>query len=505
MELEKEYEKELAGFQPILQDFIKDYAENEKTIKLSINEWLEKKLTQELPEKKAGEIHEMTEEIISTIQISEKNRASLAEAVSNGRSKESWFASTLKKSASAVPAYETIKNLEELDYALGAANEKMYQTIMNQNGTINQNPSLDGLIAEQYHAQTFNLNAKLKGSSYYAEALESNGKNSVDIVLKNTDNGKIVQKYQAKYYKDAKATEQAFKNGDYRGSRKLVPKEQQAEIGKKAYSVLESPDGVTSNPLSKEEAKRLQERAQSGNAESFDWNTFKPRELTEHIAAQAGCAAVCGAALGTGIYVADKLCSGERMETEEIVETALISGADAGVKAAAAGALKAAVEKDIVTLIPKAAGANVITGVAVAGIENVKVMCRVADGELSEEEGLEQMQQVTVSTVTGMAAAATGAEIGAEMGLLAGPIGATVGGVVGGMVGYAAGSKVGEKLLQGAKKLKEGAGKYIKNIKKAWEDMKVEEKSRVSLASVGHTFSNAVSSFCSGVSSFFGW
>ncbi len=47
-------------------------------------------------------------------------------------------------------------------------------------------------------------------------------KNSVDLVIVDGE-GKIVRKYQSKYFKDAKATEKAFKHGDYRGQRKLVP------------------------------------------------------------------------------------------------------------------------------------------------------------------------------------------------------------------------------------------------------------------------------------------
>jgi hypothetical protein len=41
-----------------------------------------------------------------------------------------------------------------------------------------------------------------------------------------------------------------------------------------------------------------------------------------------------------GFDVAQKLWNGEEIEAEEVAETALVSGADFGIKAAAAGALK---------------------------------------------------------------------------------------------------------------------------------------------------------------------
>ena len=108
--------------------------------------------------------------------------------------------------------------------------ESLYKTITTQAGTISQNPRLDGFIAEQYHAQTFNMNAEATGSQYRAKVLEPTGngyaKNSVDIVIVDGD-GKVVRRYQSKYCKDAKATEQAFEHRDYRGQQKLVPEGQE--------------------------------------------------------------------------------------------------------------------------------------------------------------------------------------------------------------------------------------------------------------------------------------
>lgn len=64
--------------------------------------------------------------------------------------------------------------LQGLDAALADANASLYRTIRTQAGAgpISQNPNLDGFIAEQYHAQTFNLNAKASGSPYRAKVLD---------------------------------------------------------------------------------------------------------------------------------------------------------------------------------------------------------------------------------------------------------------------------------------------------------------------------------------------
>ena len=78
-------------------------------------------------------------------------------------------------------------------------------------GSINQNLNLDGFIFEQHHANTFNMDAVLKGSKYRAEAVQPNPgevykKNSVDIVIKDIVSGKQVKRYQAKLCRDSKAT-----------------------------------------------------------------------------------------------------------------------------------------------------------------------------------------------------------------------------------------------------------------------------------------------------------
>ena len=225
-------EQECEELKPILKDFIDSYVENKER---KVEEWLPEKMKEQLPDRKSEEVQEMAEEIIETLHVNEEKLESLQKAVNNGRSKESWFASEVQRATSAMSAHEAAKYLAGLDAEIRTVNESLHNTITTQAGAVSQNPCLDGYIAEQYHAQTFNMNAKARGSEYRAKVLEPKGeayaKNSVDIVIVD-GKGKVVRRYQSKYCKDAKATEQAFKRGDYRGQRKLVPKEQQDDISK---------------------------------------------------------------------------------------------------------------------------------------------------------------------------------------------------------------------------------------------------------------------------------
>lgn len=176
-----------------------------------------------------------------------------------------------------------------------------------------------------------------------------------------------------------------------------------------------------------------------------------------------------GAAVGTGFTLASKLLNDEEIKGDELVETALVSGADFGVKAAAAGALKVGAEKEIIKVIPKGTPAGTLANIAFVAVENVKVAGRMATGELSLKDGLDQMARVTTATVAGLAASAKGTAVGAAVGTVLGPVGTVVGGFIGGTIGYMAGSTVGKAVIDGVKKVKdivfEGAKEVVNGVK----------------------------------------
>lgn len=485
-------EEECDALKPIINDFMQTYTQNPN---VPVENWLAAKIKEYLPEKSDEEINKITDEIITATKVNEEKAESLNEATKSGRSKESWFASEMKQVTSAMSVQEASKYLHELDSAINTANESLYRTITTQAGNISQNPHLDGFIAEQYHAQTFNLNAEATGSQYRAKVIEPNGngyaKNSVDIVIVD-GKGKVVKRYQAKYCKDADATAKAFEHGDYRGQQKLVPEGQETAIEKKCNTVIEAPDGTTSNPLTKSRAEQLRDEAQSGNWNDLNWNEYKTKDLAMGIGKQAGYAALQGAAIGVGFDIAQKLWNGEEIKGEEVVETALITGADFGVKAAAAGALKVGVEKNIIKVIPKGTPASTISNIAFIAIEDAKALGKMVNGELSFKEGLEKIEQTTVSTAAGLVAMGKGAAIGSAIGTVFGPVGNAIGGFIGGTVGYMAGSKVGEAVVKGVQKLRNKAKDIVNSIGSG-------------IKSAASKVASGFKSFCSGLKSLFSW
>lgn len=489
-------EDECKSVKPIVEDFIEAFTDNKEK---PVETWLAFKMQEHLPDRKPEEIDVMVKEITASLEVTENKKTSLDKAINDGRSKESWFASEVKTATSAMSAQESAKYLAGLDHALENANESLYRTVTTQAGNISQNPNLDGFIAEQYHAQTFNLNAEARGSKYRAKVLEPQGtayaKNSVDIVIVD-ENGKVIRRYQSKYCKDPKATQNAFEQGDYRGQQKLVPEGQDADIHKKTTTVLEAPDGTTSNPLTKSRAEQMRDEAQSGNWNDLNWNEYAMKDLAVGIGKQAGYAALQGAAIGTGFDVAQKLWNGEEIKANEVVENALKSGADFGVKAATGGALKVAAEKGLITVIPKGTPAGTVANIAFVAVENVKILGKVATGKYTLREGIEKIEQTTAATTAGLMAMGEGAAVGAAIGTVFGPVGSAVGGFLGGAVGYMAGSKVGETVV-----------KCAQNIRKKVYDVagKMASKAVNAAKSVASSVASGARSFCSAVASIFGF
>ncbi|WP_219631869.1 hypothetical protein, partial [Burkholderia pseudomallei] len=138
-------EDEIEDIKDLQYNFIKSYIVNKD--KMSVEDWLNQELKLNLPDVNENEIKVISDDIIKTIKINEKNKESLIDAVSNGRSKESWFASQIKKTTSNMAMGETVQYLQTLDKSIKDANKILHETITTKTGKINKNLNLNGLKA----------------------------------------------------------------------------------------------------------------------------------------------------------------------------------------------------------------------------------------------------------------------------------------------------------------------------------------------------------------------
>ena len=452
-------EQEAKELRPIYHDFVKAFREN---MDKPDSGWVEKLLEKYLPSTPKEDIRRMTKEIIETIHKNDVAR--------KGSDK-------LEKMGSAVNAIQKSGYLKEIDRTLEKANDKLLDTVMRKNLDVNRNPNLDGFLAERYHVETFNVNAAVKKSPWRARVVEpigAYGKNSVDVVIFNSDTKKIARRYQFKYGADAKATEQMWNNGNYKFQRFLAPKGQSQEISSKAVEVLESPDGkVQSTALSKTDAKKLQENAQKLDAVKNDLTFEKDvavKDLAPVLGKQGVQSFLVGGIYGAGKETLSQWKQGETLDVKKIGKSSLEGGGDFAAKQTLASFLKVGSEKGIVKAIPKGTSMETITNISCVAIEDAKIAVKVGKGELTAAEGAGQAVETAASTGVGVLAAGKGAVIGGKIGtaggaviasFAAGPeasvvgakVGAVVGEVVGSSIGYLVGSGAAESFVKGAKEI----------------------------------------------------
>ncbi|MDE6376222.1 MAG: hypothetical protein K2L20_03530, partial [Ligilactobacillus sp.] len=202
-------------------------------------------------------------------------------------------------------------------------------------------------------------------------------------------------------------------------------------------------------------------------------------KLTKIVGKQAVTSAVLGVATTTAMEVGIKCVQGEDIEAEEVARKAIMTGADAGIKTATAGALKVCAEKGIISSLKGASG-NVVSGIAFSAVESAKTMYKVGKGDLTLKEGMDEIEATTAGVVGSIAGSSQGTSIGAAIGTVLGPVGTAVGGVVGGIVGGIAGSTVGRTIAKGCQKAR---SKVAKTFTKAVAGVK-KLANKVSLSGI---------------------
>ncbi|GMO43112.1 MAG: hypothetical protein Pg6C_04710 [Treponemataceae bacterium] len=411
--------------------------------------------------------------IVERVYAFEAEKRKLAECREKGISRESYLKTAIETGAKAQGVTDFGNYASKIDKALDTATRQMRDTVYTNAGGINQNPNLDGYIAEQHHVDTFNIEAAAQGKTqYHAERLGSNTNKSVDIVVKD-ENGIIrPQKYQSKYGADADTTQEYFaERSGYPFQRKLVPKGQAKDVPNSTEAI--DFGGVKSKPLSKAEAKELQRKIQEEQeAKQYEWNEVNSKAIAKNIGQKAGLAAVLAVGfqgariLGRRIWnrITGKPNNPVEKDAEEFAKSAIESGASAGLTVAVTGGMTVAVKRGLLGTVLKSTPVGHIANAVCVGIENVKILAEFATGKITGEEALNKAGDATTSLVGSLALGAKGAAVGAAIGTVLGPVGAAIGGIAGGIVGGIAGSTVGHAIWEGGKAIVKTVGKVIRGI-----------------------------------------
>lgn len=501
---EKEQKEYITGQEAIkIKGLFKKYLKSykEKNAFISDQEWLEQLFQNELPELSSEEVKQEAKEIIQGITTFEDNLKSITESAKNGVSKEYWLSDKLQEAAIGMAINEYGKTLHSMDAILYQKNMELAEALQrSSDGHIKMSPNLDGNIAEHLIAKTTELSGFLQGKNVKVEVRDVFTSNSVDVRAINMDTGKY-QNYQLKFGKNAKATIDLIERGNYNNQQIIVPSEQLEEVqahfrakgSSKTISDHIDAWGAKGKNFTKEDMKKLQLIAQDdGLMPSIDYSHYATKELTLSIGKNAGVMALQTVAITTGLNIASKVFKGEKLDTDEMVEMAIKTGADTSIKVITAGTLQVAIRKGVIRFIPKATPAGVIANIACVGIENVKILSKIASGDVSVIKGIDQMGRVTTSMIGGLIGMTEGAALGAALTGWIPVIGAPLGivtGFIGGMVGYFGGSKVGDAIYNTGKKV---AG-VAKNVAKVAVN---------GLKSAGRALGNGIKSIGKSISNF---
>ena len=535
----------------IIKKFLKSYAENEKSQdKKDLKTWLVSELQNELPNKKVEDIEKIATELITGIEIYYQKKKEVEKYQSVGITNGDYVGNEILEKvadeieeAEIIDTKEVIEDMKEasnilsqynetmiyetaaikepqlvanvlsansvnnyvdsVNTAIDNANKTMMESVTTKAGMINQNPNLDGFIFEEYHAGTFNIDAAVKQKSYHAEALkpelgETYGKNSIDLIIEDTD--KYVKKYSAKAYKNANESAKAFYDKvtgyKYKFQSKLVPTDQTRDITNSVDKIKY--DNVESKGITKAEIKDIQNDLQSGN-KKVDIVNFKKDVNTISISKQIGKQAMLNGTMGVGIGMAANigvnLITGKEVEAEEVIEVGIKTGASMGMATAVAGGIRVAVEKKVIpTVFSRMLTNNTIGAIAAASMDIIGTAFKLGSGEIS----LGQAVKDVGSSISAGYGAIISSGIGFSGGMaLATTIGlgtiGTVGTILTGGLALAAGAVCGVVGSNIALKIANGLGKITE---------KVVDKAVDIVKSGVNKVKNTVSSAWSGVKSF---
>ncbi|RRD37538.1 hypothetical protein EII28_04900 [Fusobacterium nucleatum] len=497
-------------------------------------------------EKLADEIEEA--EIIDTKEVIEDMKEA-SNVLSQYNEAMIYETAAIKESqlVANVLSVKSVNNyVDSVNTAIDNANKTMMESVTTKAGAINQNPNLDGFIFEEYHAGTFNIDAAVKQKSYHAEALkpelgESYGKNSIDLIVE--DSGKYVKKYSAKAYKNAKESAKAFYDKitgyKYKFQSKLVPTDQVEDITNSVDKIKF--DNVESKGITKSEIKDIQKDLQSGNKKA-DILNFKKDVNTISISKQIGKQAMVNGTMGLGIGMAANiginLIQGKEVEVEEVIEAGIKTGASMGMATAVAGGIRVAVEKKVIpTVFSRMLTNNTIGAIAASSMDIIGIAFKLGSGEISLGKAVKDVGKSVGAAygaivasgwgyAGGMAIAgmiglgtigAVGTILGVGVAVVAGAVCATVGSKVAGAIASGIGA-VAETIVDGALGIVKAGKEVVKSLASGiWNGVKavgnriingatsIVREVGSAIGSIASGIGNAVSSFCSGVASFFGW
>lgn len=394
-------EKITNNFNPIFKDFLQSYLE--KDVGTSDKDWLKNKLKQESLNLTDEALDQLSSELAGGVVSFNETLASIDNSRKQGQKAEAWLATKAEESTKNV----TVDELQAVEGFLQGSNDRLLRSLKVAEQVKSIAKTSVEVVAEQILLDDFNRSSADSNARYEAAIDEASansvyGRNFFDLVVKDKFTGKPLEHYQVMFGKTVQETIDMIAAADTAGQKFIVPKEMVEEVQKAlpGRAVLDRLGGsklinLASNPLS----SKIIEKCLTGELPSVinQISSADSGTLIKSIANNA----VASGVLSSGMLDGLEKVVGKKVINDfggrELLEQALLSGNTEGIKVAASGALATCVNKGLVKALPANTPGIVVSGLASAGIENIKVLSQVASGKMTMPEALNRMGDMNLA------------------------------------------------------------------------------------------------------------
>lgn len=386
---------------PIFEDFLQSYLEKDAGI--SDKDWLKDKLKQESLNLTDEALEQLSSELAGGVESFNETLASIDNGRKQGQDAEAWLATKAEESTKNV----TVDELQAVEGFLQGSNDRLLRSLKAAEQVKSIAKTSVEVVAEQILLDDFNRSSADSNVRYEAAIDEASansvyGRNLFDLVVKDKFTGKPLEHYQVMFGKTVQETIDMIAAADTAGQKFIVPQEMVEEVQKAlpGKAVLDRIGGsklinLASNPLS----SKIIEKCLTGELPSVinQISSADSGTLIKSIANNA----VASGVLSSGMLDGLEKVVGKKVINDfggrELLEQALLSGNTEGIKVAASGALATCVNKGLVKALPANTPGIVVSGLASAGIENIKVLSQVASGKMTMPEALNRMGDMNLA------------------------------------------------------------------------------------------------------------
>lgn len=384
----------------LIQSYLQSYLEKNPSV--SDKEWLLHQLKKETLNFNEQDLEKFSDDLIGSIKsFSETLKSIENDSVQRNDYAVAW----LEKKIAESNGFEH-ESVEVVDSALENASKRLLKNFKAEELHKSVDKSANELLAEQVVIDSFNENSQREDSKFVAAVDETTdksvyGRNAFDVAIIDKFTGQKLENYQVKYGNTVNETIDMISKINNAGQKILVPQEQIEEVkqifpvrqivdkigGTKLVDVVSSPitQNLISDYLDGKLSKNISEIANTD-----------PQELVKRIANNAFASGIITAGLNSGL---EKIINQEPVEFKdrELLEQALLNGDSEGIKIATSGALAACVQKGLIKALPANTPAVVVSGLASAGIENLKILSQVAEGKITAKQAFEHMGNMNLA------------------------------------------------------------------------------------------------------------